>query len=62
MSTVDISRKDDDVALVDLPYLTTTLTMNIFQSITLFEESFASLEILRRTLHYHAIFIEFWEL
>jgi hypothetical protein len=42
----DVSSTDDDVAPVDLPCLTTTLTVNIFQTVTLFDESFASLEIL----------------
>jgi hypothetical protein len=40
------SSTDDDVAPVDLPCLTTTLTVNIFQTVTLFDEPFASLEIL----------------
>jgi hypothetical protein len=38
------------------------LTANIFQSVTPFDEPFASLEILRRALRDHAIFTEFWEL
>jgi hypothetical protein len=44
------------------PYLTATLTMNIFKIVTLFDESFASLESLRHTIHDHVIFTEFWEL
>jgi hypothetical protein len=62
VSHADVSSTDDDVAPVDLPCLTTTLTVNIFQSVTLFDESFAPLEILRHALHDHAIFTEFWEL
>jgi hypothetical protein len=62
LSHADVSSTDDDVAPVDLPCLTTTLTVNIFQSVTLFDESFVSLEILRCALHDHAIFTEFWEL
>jgi hypothetical protein len=50
------------VAPVDLPCLTMTLTANIFQSITSFDEPFVPLEILRHTLHDHAIFTEFLEL
>jgi hypothetical protein len=62
MSVVDVSSTDDDVAPVDLPYLTATLTANIYQSVTLFDESFAPLEILRHSLHDHTISTEFWEL
>jgi hypothetical protein len=62
MSAADINNTDDDVAPVDLPCLTTTLTTNISQSVTLFDESFVPLEILRCTLRDHAIFIEFWEI
>jgi hypothetical protein len=61
MSATNISSTDDDVAPIDFPYLTATLTVNIFQSVTLFDELFASLEILRHALHDHAIFIEFWD-
>jgi hypothetical protein len=43
---VDVSSTDDDVAPVDLPCLTATLTANIFQSITPFDDPFVSLEIL----------------
>jgi hypothetical protein len=43
-------------------WLTASLTANIFQSVTLFDEFFASLEILRHALHDHAIFMKFWEL
>jgi hypothetical protein len=43
----------------DWPFLTATLTMNIFQTLNLFDESFAPLESLRRALHDHAIFTEF---
>jgi hypothetical protein len=46
MSSIDINYIDDYVALVDLPCLTTTLTVNIFQSVTLFDELFVLLEIL----------------
>jgi hypothetical protein len=38
--------QDDDVSPADWPCLTATLTVNIFQTVTLFDESFASLEIL----------------
>jgi len=34
MSATDISSIDVDVSPIDWPYLTTTLTMNIFQTIT----------------------------
>jgi hypothetical protein len=53
---------DDDVAPVDLPYLTATLTVNIFQYVTLFENSFVLLEILQCSLHDHAISSEFLEI
>jgi hypothetical protein len=46
MSAAEINSMDDDVDLVDLPCLTTTLTVNLFQNVTLFDESFVSLEIL----------------
>jgi hypothetical protein len=62
MSTANINNMDDDVAHVDLPCLTTILTVNIFQSVTLFDEPFVSLEILQCTLQDHAIFTQFWEL
>jgi hypothetical protein len=44
---------------VDFPCLTETLTTNIFQTVTLFDEPFVSLEILRCTLHDHAVFTKF---
>lgn len=62
MSATDVNNMDDDVAPIDLPCLTTTLTMNIFESVTLFDESFVPLESLQHALHDHAIFNEFWEL
>jgi hypothetical protein len=62
MSVAEVNSMDDDVAHVDLPYLTTTLIVNIFQSVTLFDDMFSPLEILQRTLHDHAIFTEFWDL
>ena len=62
MSAADVSNTDDDVAPVDFPYLTTTLTVNIFQFITLLDDPFASLEILQCPLRDHAIFTEFWEI
>ena len=62
MSAADMSCMNDNEAPVDLPYLTATLTVNIFQFVTLFDESFASLEILRRALQGHAIFTKFLEL
>jgi hypothetical protein len=62
MSAADVSSTDDDVPPADWPCLTATLTVNIFQTVTLFDEPFAPLEILRRALHDHAIFTEFWEL
>ena len=58
----DINSTDDDMSPSNWPYLTTTLTADIFQTITLFDDSFVSLESLRRALHDHAIFTEFWEL
>ena len=62
MSTIDVNIMDDDVSPADWPYLTATLTVNIFQTVTLFYEPFALLEILKRTLWDHAIFTEFWEI
>jgi hypothetical protein len=56
MSDVDVNSTYDDVAHVDFPCLTATLTMNIFQTVTSFYESFALLEILRHALHDHVIF------
>jgi hypothetical protein len=50
------------VFLADWSWLTASLTVNIFQTVTPFEESFDSLEILRRALRDHAIFTKFWEL
>jgi hypothetical protein len=47
---------------VHLPCLTATLTTNIFQTVTLFDKSFAPLEILQRTLHDHFVFTDFWGL
>jgi hypothetical protein len=61
-SSCHVSSMDDDVAPIDLPCLNTTFTMNIFQYVTLFDESFVSLEILQRALHDYAIFTEFWKL
>jgi hypothetical protein len=62
MLTSNVSSMDDDVAPIDLPCLTTILTANIFQSVTLFDEPFSPLEILRCDLHDHAMFTEFWEI
>jgi hypothetical protein len=59
MSPADISIPDDDVALVDFPCLTATLTVNIFQYVTPFDKPFAPLEILRHTLHDRVISTEF---
>jgi hypothetical protein len=62
MSAVDVRSTDDDVAPIDLPYLTATLTVNIFQSVTPFDETFTPLENLRRSLNDHVISMDFWEL
>jgi hypothetical protein len=63
MSVVDIMQHtDDDVSPADWSWLTASLTVNIFQTITPFDEPFAPLEILRHALRDHAIFTEFWEL
>jgi hypothetical protein len=42
----DVNSMDDDVSPTDWPCLTATLTVNIFQTVTPFDESFALLEIL----------------
>jgi hypothetical protein len=62
VSTVDVSSTDDEVSPADFSWLTTYLTVNIFQTITLFDELFAPLEILRHALRDHVIFTKFWEL
>jgi hypothetical protein len=57
MSTAaDVNNMNDEVSLADWSWLTASLTMNIFQIVTPFDEPFASLEILQRTLRDHAIF------
>jgi hypothetical protein len=43
MLAVDVSNTDDDVSLVDW---SSSLTVNIFQTVTLFDEPFSPLEIL----------------
>jgi hypothetical protein len=48
--------------VANLPCLIATLTANIFQTVTLFDEPFVPLKILQHALHDHAIFTEFWEL
>jgi hypothetical protein len=59
MSFVDVSSTDNKVSHVYWSWLTASLTMNIFQIITLFDDSFALLEILRCAIRDRAIFIEF---
>jgi hypothetical protein len=46
MSVADVSSTDDDVSPTNWPCLIVTLTANIFQIVTSFDKSFASLEIL----------------
>jgi hypothetical protein len=60
MSVADVNNIDDDVAPIDLPCLTTTLTANIFQTVTPFDDTFASLEILRCDIRDHVVFTELW--
>jgi hypothetical protein len=62
MSAVDVNSTDDDVSPIDWSWLTTSFTVNIFETVTPFDEPFILLEILRRALRDHAIFNEFWEL
>jgi hypothetical protein len=62
MSDADVNNTDDDVSPTYWPCLTITLTLNIFQTVTLFDDSFALLEILRCALHDHVVLTDFWEL
>jgi hypothetical protein len=62
MSPTDVSSMNNDVSPADWSWLTVSLTTNIFQTVTLFDEPFAPLEILQRALRDHAIFTKFWEL
>jgi hypothetical protein len=59
MSVADINSTENEVSPANWSWLTASLTMNIFQTITSFDESFVPLEILRRALRDHAIFTEF---
>jgi hypothetical protein len=56
MSAADISSTNDDVSPADWSWLTASLTTNIFQTVTPFDEPFAPLESLQRALRDHAIF------
>jgi hypothetical protein len=56
---VDVSSTDVDSSPADWARLTKTLTVNIFRSVTLFDEPFTSLEILRRALHDDVGFTKF---
>jgi hypothetical protein len=62
MLTVGVNSTDVDVSPTNWSLLTASLTTNIFQTVTLFDEPFASLKSLRCALRGHVVFTEFREL
>jgi hypothetical protein len=62
MLYVDVSSMDYDVSPANWPCLIATLTEDIFQTVTPFDNPFAPLEILRHALCDHVVLTKFLEI